>query len=229
MTCSKGRSQKLCWLSVIGRTRCHIIFNRCKLSRLWGSYYSYILIIALLYIGMWYDMTMFVSNYTIYGFPHISCIKINLVWGSAFPSQRRRLSGDGTPTEQIFSLSAGLVLEEFELTTNWVGPAQAVLLIKPVGWSTVEIVKVNLFLWASTTVANQHSWNWQVIDFNGCFRSRWLFVERVVWSHSNKVQGVNRNKSHRNPTGRCMMIIIEQTREFFGEQYVGIREIVSWS
>jgi len=52
---------------------------------------------------------------------------------------------DGTPTEQIFFLSAGLVLEEFELTTNWVG--------------------------------------------------------------------------------RCMMIIIEQTREFFGEQYVGIREI----
>ena len=41
-------------------------------------------------------------------------------------------------------------------------------------------------------------------------------------------------KTETNPTeisqsGRCMMIIIEQTREFFGEQYVGIREIVSWS
>ena len=115
--------------------------------------------------------------------------------GSAFPSQpgEKWLWGDGTPTEQIFSLSAGLVLEEFELTTNWVGPALEVLLIKPVGWNTVE---VSFFFAASTAVVNQQRlFHWQEIVFNG-------FTDR--WSHSKRVQDVNGNKSHRNLTIRSM-------------------------
>ena len=34
--------------------------------------------------------------------------------------------GDGTPTEQIFSLSSGLVLDEFEMTVNWQGQGRTV-------------------------------------------------------------------------------------------------------
>lgn len=110
--------------------------------------------------------------------------------------------GDGTPTEQIFSLSSGLVLDEFEMTVNWQGQSGTSM-----GWlSIAQITK--------GCCSPQH--NRPSLLVLACFG---MFSDPLIpcdfclpW-----------------PTfplpGRCMMIIIEQTCEFFGERYVGLREI----
>lgn len=110
--------------------------------------------------------------------------------------------GDGTPTEQIFSLSSGLVLDEFEMTVNWQGRSGTSM-----GWFSIAQITKGY-------CSPQHNRpSLLVLACFGMFSDPLIPCEFCLpW-----------------PTfplpGRCMMIIIEQTREFFGERYVGLREI----